>query len=66
MKRRKFLQSSFIAASAISTGINPVNDKGNQKELYELREYEMRFGSDGSQLENFFRTAGTAPNPFGQ
>ena len=57
MKRRKFLQSSFIAASAISTGINPVNDKGNQKELYELREYVMRFGSDGSQLENFFRNA---------
>jgi len=57
MKRRKFLQSSFIAASAVSAGINPLNDKGSQKELYELRQYEMRFGSDGSQLENFFRTA---------
>ena len=59
MKRRKFLQSSFIAASAISTGVNPLNkkDKGPEKELYELREYEMRFGSDQSQLENFFRNA---------
>ncbi|MCW3116157.1 MAG: family containing protein [Chitinophagaceae bacterium] len=59
MKRRKFLQSSFIAASAITTGVSPSdkNDKGSQKELYELREYEMRFGSDHSQLENFFRTA---------
>ena len=57
MKRRKFLQSSFIAASAVTTGINPLNDKEPQKELYELREYEMRFGSDGSQLEIFFRNA---------
>ena len=57
MKRRKFLQSSFIAASAVTTGVSPLNDKGSQKELYELRVYEMRFGSDGSQLENFFRTA---------
>lgn len=59
MKRRKFLQSSFIAASAISTNVGPLNEKykGNDKELYELREYEMRFGSDQSQLEKYLRTA---------
>ncbi|MES1215429.1 MAG: NIPSNAP family protein [Bacteroidota bacterium] len=59
MKRRKFLQSSFIAASAITTGVKPLDktDKGSEKELYELREYEMKFGTDQSQLENYFRSA---------
>ncbi|MGC4034323.1 MAG: NIPSNAP family protein [Chitinophagaceae bacterium] len=59
MQRRKFLQNSLIAASAITTGVNaatPAPDKKN-KEFYELRVYEMHFGSDQSQLENFFKNA---------
>jgi hypothetical protein len=56
MQRRKFLQSSIIAASAITTGIKP-EDKKAVKEMYEWREYDMRFGTDQSQLETFFRTA---------
>src|SRR5260221_7010178 len=56
MQRRKFLQSSIIAASAITTGIKQ-EDKKAVKEMYEWREYDMRFGTDQSQLETFFRTA---------
>ena len=56
MQRRKFLQSSIIAASAMTTGIKP-EDKKPVKEMYEWREYDMRFGADQSQLETFFRTA---------
>ena len=58
MQRRKFLQSSIIAASAIGSGIDTKdNDQKGAKELYEWREYDMRFGSDQSQLENYFRNA---------
>ena len=59
MQRRKFLQSSVIAASAITTGLSAraTNDKNSVKEMYELREYNMHFGVDQSQLETYFRTA---------
>ena len=58
MQRRKFLQSSLLAASAVGTGsAYAANDKPAVKEMYEWREYDMRFGSDQSQLENYFKTA---------
>ena len=60
MERRKFLQSSLVAAASASVSINPTmaNDKAPmQKEVYEWREYEARFGSDIGQLENYFKTA---------
>jgi hypothetical protein len=58
MQRRKFLQSSIIAASAITNGIDTKsNDQKGVKEFYEWREYDMRFGSDQSQLENYFKNA---------
>lgn len=59
MQRREFLQSSIIAASAISTGIDTTknSDQKGVKEFYEWREYSMHFGSDQSQLENYFKNA---------
>lgn len=60
MERRKFLQSSLAVTAGIATTFNPAiaGDKyPTQKEVYEWREYEMRFGSDKEQLENYFRTA---------
>jgi len=60
MQRRKFLQSSIAATTGMAIGISPAiaGDKDTpQKELYEWREYEMRFGADQAQLENYFKTA---------
>nr|WP_295921744.1 NIPSNAP family protein [uncultured Dyadobacter sp.] len=60
MQRRKFLQSSLVAASgtAVSTS-NTLSSTAPaaSREIYEWREYEFRFGADQSQLENYFRTA---------
>lgn len=60
MQRRKFLQSSLAVTAGLAVTISPViaGDKySTQKEVYEWREYEMRFGSDQGQLENYFKTA---------
>lgn len=60
MKRRKFLQSSLVAAASASIFTEParaVEQSTLQKEAYEWREYEGRFGSDLRQLENYFQTA---------
>lgn len=59
MQRRKFLQSSLAATAGMIT-LNPAiagEKQPPQKEVYEWREYEMRFGSDHMQLENYFKTA---------
>ncbi|MFC6100253.1 NIPSNAP family protein [Olivibacter domesticus] len=60
MKRRKFLQSSLVAAAGAAAIVKPAmaTDKSpTQKEVYEWREYEVRFGSDLGQFENYFKTA---------
>lgn len=60
MERRKFLQSSLAVTAGIAANLSPAiaGDKyAAQKEIYEWREYEMRFGSDKGQLENYFKTA---------
>lgn len=61
MQRRKFLQSSIAATAGIALSANSViaaDEKSSvQKEIYEWREYEMRFGSDPLQLENYFKAA---------
>jgi len=61
MQRRKFLQSSLVATAGIVVASNPAIAAGDrqtvQKEVYEWREYEMRFGADKGQLENYFKTA---------
>lgn len=60
MQRRKFLQSSMAVTAGLALNINPAiaDDKYLiQNEIYELREYEMHFGSDQGQMENYFKTA---------
>lgn len=58
MKRRKFLQSSLTAG--LATTIIPVigaDNNATEQEIYEWREYEIRFGSDQQQLDNYFKSA---------
>lgn len=61
MKRRKFLQSSLTVAAGVAVPAIPAmageKFRAPQKEIYEWREYETRFGSDQAQLENYFKTA---------
>ncbi|MCW3466168.1 NIPSNAP family protein [Chitinophaga nivalis] len=61
MQRRKFLRSSLAVTAGIAATLSPAiaQDKpsSTQKELYEWREYEIRFGSDLEQLEKYFKTA---------
>ncbi|MBB5645885.1 NIPSNAP family protein [Pedobacter cryoconitis] len=60
MERRKFLQSSMAVTAGLALNINPTiaNDKDLiSKEIYELREYEMHFGADQGQMDNYFKTA---------
>lgn len=60
MQRRKFIQSSLTAGAAIAVASTPFVDTEQfpaQKEVYEWREYEIRFGADQTQLENYFKTA---------
>ncbi|MCF0072872.1 NIPSNAP family protein [Dyadobacter sp. CY261] len=60
MQRRKFIQSSLAVTAAAASTANTALAGSNhlaQKEVYEWREYEMRFGADQTQLENYFKTA---------
>lgn len=60
MQRRKFLQSSLVVAAGIAVTNSPAvagDRHATQKEIYEWREYEMRFGADQGQLDNYFKTA---------
>lgn len=59
MQRRKFISSSVAATAAFTTGIKTADQQNanTEKEMYELREYEMRFGTDQGQLENYFKNA---------
>ena len=63
MQRRKFLQSSLIAASAITTGVKAQgkDDKNSGKEMYEWREYVTAGGlvSSGASLTVAYRQAAT-------
>jgi hypothetical protein len=58
MKRRNFIGSSFLAASALAApAALATKPKAEKKELYELREYEIRFGSSQADLHKYFETA---------
>lgn len=60
MQRRKFLQASMAVTAGLALNINPAiaGDKDLiSKEIYELREYEMHFGADQGQMENYFKKA---------
>lgn len=60
MQRRKFIQSSLAATAGTAVTLDSGTAHGKyqaQREVYEWREYEMRFGADQGQLENYFKTA---------
>lgn len=60
MLRRKFIQSSIVATAGMAATTAPLMATGSdtaQKEVYEWREYEMNFGSDRGQIENYLKTA---------
>ena len=60
MQRRNFVKSTVLAATALSTSVaqaaspNPIAGKN---ELYELRIYELKFGSPQSNLDKYFKEA---------
>lgn len=59
MKRRKFISASALAVSAASVGFalpGGIQDFSN-KELYEWREYELRFRANPTDLDNYFQKA---------
>lgn len=59
MKRRKFVQSSLIGTSVIATGF-PFAAASNQaegKDIIELREYELAFGSNQANLHTYLKEA---------
>jgi len=55
MQRRKFIQSSLAASALplVSIKTTEENSPIQEKELYEIRTYEMRFGSNSKLLTNF-------------
>jgi len=59
MKRRKFVQSSLIGTSAIASGFAfpSTSDQAGDKEIIELREYELAFGGNQSILHNWLKEA---------
>ncbi|MBZ4187447.1 NIPSNAP family protein [Niabella beijingensis] len=60
MKRRKFLHASLAATAGMAAMGTPAaagERPAAQKEVYEWRVYEMRFGVDKGQLEQYFKTA---------
>ena len=65
MKRRKFIQSTVLASAVASvspfsnvTGQEmPFIDSGSEKELYELRTYEIKFGGNQKLLIDYLYKA---------
>jgi hypothetical protein len=55
MKRRKFLEHAAITSSAVLLGQAAIagSNKAVKKELYELREYEIHFGSSQNLLHEY-------------
>lgn len=60
MQRRKFIHSSLMVATGLAVATNPtleIDRHAPKREIYEWREYEMRFGTDLAELENYFKLA---------
>jgi hypothetical protein len=60
MERRKFVKSSLLTASALTAGVTSLKATENAnggKALYELREYEMHFGTSENDLHNYLQHA---------
>jgi hypothetical protein len=55
MKRRRFVASSLLAASALTTA--PAQKPAAQKAVYEFRTYEPKYGSPQSNIENYLKDA---------
>ncbi len=60
MQRRNFVKTSLLAATALSAkAINLTEEKSGlgNKSLYELREYELHFGTNENELHGYFQNA---------
>lgn len=59
MKRRNFIQNAALTTSALVSGQLAFagSEKVVKKELYEWREYEIRFGSSQAALHEYFEKA---------
>jgi hypothetical protein len=55
MERRKFIQHAALTTSALAAGqlSFAANNAAGKKELYELREYEIHFGSSQNPLHDY-------------
>lgn len=58
MRRRQFVSTSLLAGATLTTAdALTAQPAPKQKELYELRTYELRFGSPQSNIENYLKDA---------
>jgi hypothetical protein len=59
MKRKNFIQNAVLTASALVTGKLTFagTEKAGKKEVYEWREYEIRFGGSQASLHEYFEKA---------
>ncbi len=59
MRRRKFIENAAMASATMLLGQSAVAGAGKavKKELYEWREYEIRFGSSQAPLHEYFEKA---------
>jgi hypothetical protein len=57
MKRRHFVAASLLTTAGAATGAAFARSAPPAKELYELRVYDMRYGSPASGLENYLKDA---------
>lgn len=58
MRRRQFVSTSLLAGATLATAdAQTAQPAPKQKELYELRTYELRFGSPQSNIENYLKDA---------
>lgn len=58
MKRRKFIQSAALASSlpmGLAANQSPTLSSAFDKELYEMRTYEMKFGSNQGLLTDYLK-----------
>lgn len=68
MSRRKFIENAALSTTALLLGQTVIagSDKAVKKELYELREYEIRFGSSQAALHEYLeKSLIPALNKFG-
>jgi NIPSNAP len=58
MKRRQFVSASLLASATLATAkAQTAKAAPKQKDVYELRTYELRFGSPQSTVENYLKDA---------